>query len=687
MEHNISCIILSISEQLFNLGLRDLLKKGVERILLSPSCREKSSLTSKALCSLCNFILVKQANDILASIDKMIIERDLKHNDFSSFINENVIGSLFNEGIRDIFTMELCDVKSGLHGRMIQSNFGIGRGSIVINESPICSVKVSKCHCQNSPILNEYITLSWALAWRRHCDIHSSQFKTSFSNEQREKYKNFMKTFRTGLNEISLEDVVDELEAEINESNTDMHWSFETQALMAIISCVCSLYTKHTFQMQMNTDYNHHCDTDLFEFDPFSMFEIIARLPTNIHAVFTVTSTAPAIKIEKNIKLVNKNNVIINENLIEQRRIGYSVFLQASSINHSCAPNCTLRYHFTLPELVQVHEGGPIDITTMNSLDVLNSMSIEILPVKSIHSGSELTISYGPMAGRHALNTRQNYLKSHFLFNCRCEACKQELEYIKNNNENKQIFKHEEVDIDTENYTTHVSESLHFCHELSRLKEDVTCVNTEVTEMLNLITTTTSSSHKSNHRNFEYVLEGFESKKIIPIKNDLMSLKARHIDGIENVIENFISSIFLQKISEKKNKKKTQFSCDGEKRRYRPGSPEYGLYREFCGLYSVILDIQGRLLAQRAKFLEAARCVEEAVFYMVDSMMYADDDVAIGRERLKISQLLFSGGDLINCSKFLQQAMSNMRPFISQDDPDWIEAKLIESFILRKGKT
>lgn len=60
----------------------------------------------------------------------------------------------------------------------------------------------------------------------------------------------------------------------------------------------------------------------------YRLLEIIARLPANTHAITKVNSSS------------SKQN----QTEITQKRIGFGLFLSASAVNHSCRPNCTIRY-------------------------------------------------------------------------------------------------------------------------------------------------------------------------------------------------------------------------------------------------------------------------------------------------------------------------------------------------------
>jgi hypothetical protein len=107
----------------------------------------------------------------------------------------------------------------------------------------------------------------------------------------------------------------------------------------------------------------------------------------------------------------------------------------------------------------------------------------------------------------------------------------------------------------------------------------------------------------------------------------------------------------------------------------------------------------------------AAALVHEAVLRMLHSGMYRIDDVAVGRERVKLAGLLFScgtrsgtgtsaragtgagagtgteaGADTLFASACEQQASLALRillPLLDEADPDVAEARSILSFCIR----
>eukprot|EP01042_Synura_sphagnicola_P002504 gene2504-3017_t len=71
-------------------------------------------------------------------------------------------------------------------------------------------------------------------------------------------------------------------------------------------------------------------------------------------------------------------------------------------------------------------------------------------------------------------------------------------------------------------------------------------------------------------------------------------------------------------------------------------------------------------------FKEAIHLVDDNIHVLLTSGTYSMDDVLIAREYVKLMQLCFANGDLAACRRNLETAMRSLRPYVSDDDPDWI---------------
>lgn len=83
--------------------------------------------------------------------------------------------------------------------------------------------------------------------------------------------------------------------------------------------------------------------------------------------------------------------------LVKQQNLGTAVYLNASMFNHACNPNAVVMFS---PE-----------------------SALSVRTTHSIPSGSEISISYGPLAVRQSTEQRQLELQKKYHFQCQCDAC------------------------------------------------------------------------------------------------------------------------------------------------------------------------------------------------------------------------------------------------------------------------
>ncbi|KAI8647830.1 hypothetical protein BD408DRAFT_357274 [Parasitella parasitica] len=115
--------------------------------------------------------------------------------------------------------------------------------------------------------------------------------------------------------------------------------------------------------------------------------------------VFQIKSNAFAVKTAESVP-VDASFVVSREFLT----LGRAVYLSASKLNHDCNPNA----------IVSFGDGGA------------NPSQLKVQCVKGpVEKGSEITISYGPLASVHARDDRLKKLKEGYQFDCKCSACKE----------------------------------------------------------------------------------------------------------------------------------------------------------------------------------------------------------------------------------------------------------------------
>lgn len=116
--------------------------------------------------------------------------------------------------------------------------------------------------------------------------------------------------------------------------------------------------------------------------------EIQAQIRCNSFGIQHISSSSPSL-------IVVRTQVVL----------GKAVYLQGSMFNHGCRPNAIALFSSLTKEeqnglLLQIQTTGDI-----------------------VKSGSQLTISYGPLATRSGTQERRKELAERYLFQCQCEAC------------------------------------------------------------------------------------------------------------------------------------------------------------------------------------------------------------------------------------------------------------------------
>jgi hypothetical protein len=106
------------------------------------------------------------------------------------------------------------------------------------------------------------------------------------------------------------------------------------------------------------------------------------------------------------LQAVECNAVSVSEHQLKQEKFcyrqvvrksaGIALFRRVSKINHDCLPNAFL-----------VFDSGFCEVRTLRHVPI----------------GSEICITYGPEAFKHALSSRRDVLASKYGFVCRCASC------------------------------------------------------------------------------------------------------------------------------------------------------------------------------------------------------------------------------------------------------------------------
>ena len=187
-----------------------------------------------------------------------------------------------------------------------------------------------------------------------------------------------------------------------NESRGQRCWPLRFLMVASTLSSIAAIVlTKRT--LWHSSGENGPCNYPEILSLAERLFALLVRIPANTHAVSQLVSDRAE-----------------TFSTLSQRRVGYSIFLGASAVNHSCNPNASFRYCFRAGQ-----ETSPLQLFR-------GGVQIEMRYTSSVpmKAGQELCVSYGPLKGRMTLAQRRDVLVSQYLFLCRCTACAAEQEEV-----------------------------------------------------------------------------------------------------------------------------------------------------------------------------------------------------------------------------------------------------------------
>ena len=122
------------------------------------------------------------------------------------------------------------------------------------------------------------------------------------------------------------------------------------------------------------------------------VFSMLCRIGSNSHAITAVVSLADS-------DTAASSGVSVEQ--VKQDRLAVAVYPTGSLANHSCSP--TARVEF-----------AP------------GSRNLRLVSASPLRTKAEVTISYGPTAGRTPAAKRRQQLQHQYRFLCRCSACEDE---------------------------------------------------------------------------------------------------------------------------------------------------------------------------------------------------------------------------------------------------------------------
>lgn len=640
--HGLACAVIALSRQLLLSGLQDIIHSS-----LTKSFCNGRTLSSLSLERLIFKIILSQKDAILPSLLRFIKEycEDYEEGNLACYLRKHLCGYLLEPSnlpsdrlIERDSTIPLSstnfnctNITHGQFGRMLATSNGIGRGHIALRESPACAVVKSSCTCHEHVILNEYITLAWGIAMLIGIDEMSSKpdksqqeyqhwqaFQSSpLSRHQRQVFRHIMDNFQSGLG-------VNVLRAREGDEVHSTEWSLEVQTFISVAASLCYLYTWHEYSSKSAQTAKDSIDS--IPLSSSLMFNIIARIPANTHAVFHMHRSMNG-----------------REEIIEQRKLGFALFCNASAVNHSCDPNSIVRYN--------TKENGEKDDKQPLCIESLASTTIEVVLLKSVGINSEICISYGPIHGKHSYNVRQEILRNQYLFQCLCHSCQSELslQTIPAKGSDKVNDR-----MDTINKDARIREVTDMCEQLQQYHLKIEKINIQVTDLL--------SGPVGNA-----TIDQFHGSRMAPLRDELEVFKLRYFELPVGINAS-------RKISSDK---------EGH-HRSRDLAIDREVYHEFSGLYTIYLDLEARVLSSLGRYSLAAENVVLATSLLVASGKYGEGDIAIQREYIKLGQLHFSAGEMRKAEIIIQKAISSMRNIVHPEDPDYQEGLNILRYLQRK---
>jgi hypothetical protein len=631
--HSLACLILHCAVNVLDSGLLCQLDEIVEA--------RRSRVTSSSLCSLVAAAMWKLWPQLSKTMKSMAARYgcSMSVSDVESLGKMNVSSDAGATSFHD------CTEKIGVFGRSCVTSRGLGRGHLLMREYPFAVCCKQSCTCRHDVYLAEHILLTILL----YSNLRSGGCHRGVKSRESDlKLDAFFSTLQSKLgSELQPSPISQDLDT----------WSYRQQCLMFTIGCLIELAVSDTATLDKSSSSWFEKFKVSHEEKPSSelanrawlVVNILARLPTNTHAITRVVFS----------RRTGSESQRPNDADVEQEIAGYGVYLCTSCVNHSCDPNATIRFQFA-------------DSSGTDNISLLSTAACEIVALKSIHSLLEVTVSYGPLAGRDPLKFRKSVLQKQYLFSCMCEACERETlqaesdaggtspeQYVGGNEENASL--------------------------LNDLVAKVPVLNVQVTETLNLF-------HRCNNEGkAQGLLRNLCREHINPIMLELLEVRSqtfgipfpRHICELRNELHAHTDQYCVSSVSasvDELNNYSTLIPRISQHDGPAVSSPPTQLFKEWSTAYCCTLDMQAHVLALQHEYKPAANCVREAIFHMLLAQTYSVYDVAIARERTKLAGLLVSCGRILEARSEASKALDILVVSTNTGDIDYVESLRILEF-------
>lgn len=248
----------------------------------------------------------------------------------------------------------------------------------MFQEEPLFFQETSICGCKSGALLTEHVTISMKLALSRAS--HKDQ--------------NLISELSSGANEfVSFQSTAVQ----------DGFWSTDVVIEMITVAAISAVDICRLYRNNSVTYDDYYSPIRI----SYLVFDALSRIPLNAHGIVETKS------------ILASNDSVTED--INSSRVGVAIFTTASAMNHSCKPNCIVRYK---------------RCTARSPLKYV----LEIVTTESIAINDECTISYGPIWGYHRFLFRQRVLQSQYLFSCRCRECRYEIKgMVESYDENNEV--------------------------------------------------------------------------------------------------------------------------------------------------------------------------------------------------------------------------------------------------------
>ena len=595
--HTEACVLVTISQELLRCGLERLCDDFV------------SSLTSSiSLSQLLNFLIRILGAEVspLRRIKQRLLKEYVVSKRHTAKINFRVSAHSYGSSSLDL---QHCRVEKSRNFRRLVAIAGVLPGVKLLQEEPCVVCLKSSCGCCEGTVLVEHIEMSREI------------FHSRFTNKV--KFDFLMRNLCCGIPE--------EIPTFGDCKDADEQWSLHMVYFLGVVGFLFVLFELPDLVIPSEEFFLHVSD----------FVKVLSRLPLNVHAVTELFTQ-------------DQHGLLVATDHLQSRRLGYSLYLHSSSVNHSCVPNAIVRY----PKPTEKYHTQFSGIDNQDILNLLNT-NIQIISLTGITKGQEICISYGPVHRKHNFFSRQKILLSQYLFACQCQGCSTERANLM---EKERILR---------SCTPEVREGVKdFSFSVVQIHEDLVQINT------GLWCLTLEEKRR--------ILNSCRQLLVQLIKKYLNSGWNIFLAKVEKLIQRFTK--FAETIVDKG--KFINIREKVEKWKFLPRDFQSNqlsqvdiLLLEFLFTYSFFLSLQNQCLVEQGEFSSAVPSIFLQIAMMACQNFYDfESSIELNREISKLATIYFNLG-FLNFSYILAlKAQSCFKKFLVSDDMDQKEMDHIVNY-------